>query len=65
LPSASHAASQDSVGQLQTFHANGLAPKPSCILAYGKKIQYAPQIIAADQNFFKADGLLIRPQVRP
>lgn len=28
-------------------------------LAYGKKIQYAPQIIAAELNFFKDEGLLI------
>ncbi|MFH0728767.1 MAG: ABC transporter substrate-binding protein [Pseudomonadota bacterium] len=36
---------------------------PEIRLAYGKKIQYAPQIIAAEQNFFKTEGLLIRPQI--
>jgi sulfonate transport system substrate-binding protein len=32
-------------------------------LAYGKKIQYAPQIIATEQNYFKAEGLLVHPQI--
>ncbi|MFZ3048199.1 MAG: NrtA/SsuA/CpmA family ABC transporter substrate-binding protein [Desulfatirhabdiaceae bacterium] len=32
-------------------------------LAYGKKIQYAPQIIAVEQNFFKAEGLHIQPLI--
>jgi len=32
-------------------------------LAYGKKIQYAPQIIAAELNFFKDAGLLIQPLI--
>lgn len=36
---------------------------PGIRLAYGKKIQYAPQIIAAERNFFKTEGLLIRPQI--
>ncbi len=32
-------------------------------LAYGKKIQYAPQIIAAELHFFKDEGLLIQPLI--
>ncbi|GEM_PF-2868358 len=32
-------------------------------LAYGKKIQYAPQIIAVQQNYFRDQGLTVKPQI--